>query len=117
MVRWSKILLILLVALWGLFGLLGNLMKLDVAWAMVQATTAMPGIDPANAPPRANQSAVVAALGVALIVAGKFIPTLMCGWGGLRMLAARHVNDEDWHRAKSLAVAGCALTVATLFLD
>ncbi len=115
-IRFTKIVLAGLVALWGLFGLAGNLLKLDAAFAMVRATTSMPGFEPGTAPPWATDSALIAGLGVALIVLGKLLPAVLCSIGALRMTSARNQAPEDWQRSKSLAIAGCGLAAAGLFL-
>ena len=114
--RWLKIVLVLLVALWGILGALGNLLKLDVAYRMVLATTRIPGAEPGAAPPWATESAFVGVLGVALILLGKLAPAVLCTWGAVRMTAARGATVEDWQRSKSLGVIGCGLALALLFM-
>lgn len=116
MIRWTKILLIALVSLWGVFGLLGNLLKLDAAYEMVRTTTSMPGFEPGTAPPWATENPIVVGLGVLLIVLGKLLPAVLCGWGTVRMARARNDEAGDWQRSKSLAITGCGLAVAGLFL-
>ncbi len=116
MIRFTKIVLICLVALWGLFGLLGNLLKLDAAFEMVKTTTLMPGFAAGTAPPWATDNALIAGLGVALIVLGKLLPAVLCSLGALRMTAARNEPDKVWQRSKTLAISGCGLAAAGLFL-
>lgn len=115
MIRMTKILLVVLVSLWGLFGALGNLLNLAGAYQMVLATMRMPGFEPGSAPPWATESPLIAGLGVALIVIGKLAPGVLCGWGSVRMVQARNASPDEWHRSKSLAIAGCGLAVASLF--
>lgn len=116
MIRLTKILLVILVGLWGLIGAAGNLMNLAGVYAMVRATTRMPGFDPGAAPPWATEHPMILGLGVVLIVLGKLIPAVLCSWGSVHMVRARNEPAEVWQQSKSMAIVGCGLAMALLFL-
>jgi len=89
------------VALWGVIGAAGNLMKLDGAYAMVEAATRMPGFEPGAASPRATDQPVTVGLGVLLIVLGTLAPAALSSWGAVRTGRARNESAEAWQQSKS----------------
>ena len=111
MVRYLKILLIILVGLWGLFGAMVNVSKPNpqVA-AAVMSMQDVPGTHR-----RAIEHPVLAWLAWSVIPLGKLTAAGMCFAGAVRLWRRRGDPAGDFDRAKSWAVSGCAVAMATLY--
>ena len=115
MVRVVKIVLIVLVAVWGLIGAAANFSHLDLAYEAVRSVTLMPTFPADAAPPWRTENPIVVWLGVALIVSGKLVAVILCGYGSIEMLKNRNADGASFQRAKRFGITGCALAVAMLF--
>ncbi|MEM7741851.1 MAG: DUF2165 family protein [Pseudomonadota bacterium] len=116
MIRWLKIMLVVGVALWGLIGTLGNLMSLDAAFNSVQQVTSMEWLGDGDGPPWRTTNAIVAGMGVALIILGKLIAGVMCAFGAFRMVQSVDREPGLFQQAKRLAIVGAGAAFFMLFI-
>lgn len=116
MLRIIKILLIAAVAGWAVVGLWDNFAAWDGTTRAVSLVTSMKTLPLANADLwRATMSPTIIYAGVAFIVMFKLITGCLCAVGAWQMARSRAADAESFARAKSLAVAGCAIAVFGLF--
>lgn len=116
MLRIVKIALVLSVALWGILGARGNLIDFKGTAGAVGAVTSMATFPGGAGRWEATTNPAVILAGAACIVLFKVATALLCLAGAWRMWAQRKSDAETFGRAKTLALAGCAVAVFSLFL-
>ncbi len=112
--RYLKIAFVLSMAVWALITFIGNLFLIPGTYQSVQRVTSMSGVP--RVLPIATDSALVAWLGVALIVVGKAVAAACLLIGLDHMWIARAAGSAVFNDAKSWALFGGWVTVLWLFV-
>ncbi len=115
MLRIMKIALVLSVALWAALGARGNIADWRGTTGAVAAVTSMATFAGGAHRWEATTSPTVILAGAVFIVLFKAATALLCASGAWRMTAQRKSDAEAFNRAKTLALAGCAVAVVSLF--
>lgn len=115
MLRIMKILLVLGVAMWGLLGAFGNIAHWTGTTGAVAAVTSMSTFAGGAARWQATTNAAVIIAGALFITLSKTFAGLLCVAGAWRMWAARTGDAAAFAKAKTLALAGCAVAIFMLF--
>ncbi len=115
MLRIMKILLALSVALWGLLGAFGNVSDWSGTTGAVAAVTSMSTFEGGAVRWQATTSPAVITAGALFITLSKAFAGLLCASGAWRMWAARIGDPAVFAKAKTFALAGCAVAVFMLF--
>lgn len=113
--RIMKILLVLSVVLWGLFGALGNIQDWRGTCGAVAAVASMATFPGGAERWQATTNPLVITAAAVGIVLFKIATAGLCLAGAWRMWAHRKGDAETFGKAKSLALAGCAVAVLSLF--
>ncbi len=116
MLRKLKILLVLSVTLWGLLGAFSNILDWSGTVGAVSAVTSMSTFEGSAFEWRATTNPVVVFIGALFIVLAKIVTGLLCLVGAQRMWAARLGDAATFAKAKTYALAGCAISVIMLFV-
>ena len=114
MLRIMKIMLVLSVAMWGLLGAFGNVSDWSGTTGAVAAVASMSTFAGADQWRATTNPAVITA-GALFITLSKTIAGLLCAAGAWRMWAARTSDATAFAKAKTFALAGCAVAVFMLF--
>ncbi|MEM6817449.1 MAG: DUF2165 family protein [Pseudomonadota bacterium] len=114
MIRITKVAVALAIGVWGLIGLVSNLAALSSVYATVEKVTSMAAVPEGMGPPWATTNALVVGTGVLVIVLGK-LAGLICGVGGIRMLAKTRASSGEFIAAKRWAIVGAGLAFALTF--
>ena len=116
MLRIIKILLVLSVVLWALLGALGNIEDWKGTTGAVGAVASMSTFPGGAGRWQATTNPVVIGTAAVFIVLFTSITVGLCLPGAWRMWTQRKSDAETFGAAKSLALAGCAVSVLGLFL-
>ncbi len=115
MLRIMKILLILSVSTWGLVGIYGNIYDWNGTTGAVAAATSMSTFDGGADDWRATSSpALILAIALAIVFL-KSASAILCLAGAWQMWAARAGDAAVFAKAKTYALAGCAVAIFMLF--
>ena len=115
MLRITKIGLVLSVALWGILGVRGNIIDWKGTTGAVAAVTSMSTFAGGAGRWEATTNPAIILAGAVFIVLFKVTSALLCLAGAWRMRQHRASDAEAFGRAKTLALAGCAVAVFGLF--
>ncbi len=115
MLRIIKILLVLSVAAWGLIGAMGDIVPWSATMAQVASVTSMTTFPGGAHSFQATTNPAVIFAGALFITLGKIVAALLCLVGAWRMTAARTGDAAAFAKAKTFALAGCAVAVFMLF--
>ena len=113
MIRIVKIGLIISVVLWGFFGALGNVLHWDETLGSVAAVTSMVTIEGGAESWQTTSNSLVIWLGALFIMLSKLSAGVLCMVGAGRMWQSRKASVADFSAAKSIALAGCGIAVAS----
>ena len=115
MLRNLKILLILSVAIWGLLGVFGNILDWGGTTGAVSVATSMSTFDGGADDWRATSNPAIILAGALSIVLLKSFTAILCLTGAWRMWTARAADAAVFAKAKTYALAGCAVAIFMLF--
>ena len=115
MLRMLKILLIVSVASWGLLGVFNNILDWDGTTGAVGATTSMATFEGGADDWRATSNPAIILAGALFIVFLKSASAILCLTGAWQMWRTRAGDAAAFAKAKTLALAGCAVAILMLF--
>ena len=115
MLRITKIFLVITVALWGLIGAFHNVLDWSGTLGAVRAATSMATFEGGAESWQATSNPVVVWLGALFIMLSKLTAGVLCLKSAAGMWGARKQDATSFARAKSAALAGCAIAVIMLF--
>ena len=114
--RYMKIMLVRSVAAWALLGVFGNLVDWANVTGSVRSVASMASLPPAAGRWKATEAetiVLIGAVGIPLFKSGTLFLTVL---GARRIWSARRSDGASFQRSKEMALAGCAVAVACLFL-
>jgi len=119
--RTTKVLLLFAVAIFYTFVVFNNTTDYSSNYAFVRHVLMMDSTFPGNHGMwRAINSPLLQTVFYLSIIAWEFATMVLCWWGAVRLVNARHSNAAEFERAKSLAVAALSLSLLmwlVAFLD
>jgi predicted small integral membrane protein len=115
MLRILKIILVLSVAAWGLVGVFGNILDWNGTTEAVGAATSMATFEGGADDWRATSNLAIILAGALFIVSFKSACAILCLAGAWQMWTARAGDAAAFAKAKTLALAGCAVAIFMLF--
>jgi predicted small integral membrane protein len=115
MLRIFKILLVLSVASWGLLGAFGNILDWSGTTGAVTAATSMTTFDGGADNWRATSNPAIIIAGALAIVFFKSASAILCLIGAWQMWTVRAGEATAFAKAKTYALAGCAVAIFMLF--
>lgn len=113
-IRLSKVSMVLAIALFATLVAFGNVTDYGSNFAFVKHVLLMDTIFPdATIKYRAIETPWMHHAGYISIIALETLTALLCWIGGFKLLAARSLSRQDFHHAKSWAIAGLTLGFLT----
>jgi predicted small integral membrane protein len=116
MLRIIKIVLVISVGAWALVGAFGNVIGWEATIGAVGATTSMATFEGGADDWRATENPALILAGAVFILALKIIAGVLCLAGAWRMVNTRSGDAAAFHKAKALALTGCAVAMFMLFM-
>ncbi len=113
LIRKIKIMFAVAVGIWGLWGGIGNLLGYEGGYGAVKAVLSMSTLSEPAA--YAITNSFLIHLGFAFIWLTKLTGGTLCLLGAKNMWADLETPRDDFQRAKSFAIAGCAIILFMLF--